>query len=125
MSTDAKDSGAKDSGKYAKPGDPELRKRLTPEQYEVTQKEGTEPPFRNAYWDNHGGAERSVSITQQHADLIPSRPESRSRNEGKILVAVVIDIADAYRGRSAGECVINGWLEGAIAIAKQNGCISR
>ena len=40
-------------GKYAKPTDPELRKRLTPEQYEVTQKEGTEPPFRNAYWDNH------------------------------------------------------------------------
>jgi peptide methionine sulfoxide reductase msrA/msrB len=31
----------------------DLRKRLTPEQYAVTQKEGTEPPFHNAYWDNH------------------------------------------------------------------------
>ena len=26
--------------------------RLTPEQYQVTQKSGTEPPFANAYWDN-------------------------------------------------------------------------
>jgi methionine-R-sulfoxide reductase len=36
-----------------KPGESELRQRLTPEQYEVTQREGTEPPFRNRYWDNH------------------------------------------------------------------------
>jgi methionine-R-sulfoxide reductase len=31
----------------------ELRARLSPEQYEVTQKAGTEPPFHNAFWDNH------------------------------------------------------------------------
>jgi peptide-methionine (R)-S-oxide reductase len=37
----------------AKPSDQDLRSRLTPEQYRVTQHEGTEPPFRNAYWDNH------------------------------------------------------------------------
>ncbi|NOZ95016.1 MAG: bifunctional methionine sulfoxide reductase B/A protein [Acidobacteria bacterium] len=35
------------------PGDEELRALLTPEQYEVTQRCGTEPPFANAYWNNH------------------------------------------------------------------------
>lgn len=38
---------------YRRPTDDELRKRLTPEQYKVTQQEGTEAPFRNAYWDQH------------------------------------------------------------------------
>jgi peptide methionine sulfoxide reductase msrA/msrB len=38
---------------YPKPSDAELRKRLTPLQYEVTQRDATEPPFRNAFWDNH------------------------------------------------------------------------
>lgn len=35
------------------PSKAELKKRLTPLQYEVTQNGGTEPAFHNAYWDNH------------------------------------------------------------------------
>jgi methionine-R-sulfoxide reductase len=34
-----------------KPNDEELKRALTPLQYKVTQEEGTEPPFRNEYWD--------------------------------------------------------------------------
>jgi peptide methionine sulfoxide reductase msrA/msrB len=39
--------------KFQKPGDEELRKKLTPEQYRVTQHEATERPFTNEYNDNH------------------------------------------------------------------------
>jgi methionine-R-sulfoxide reductase len=41
------------SAEYTKPADAELRRALTPEQYAITQQCGTEPPFRNAYWDHH------------------------------------------------------------------------
>ena len=34
-----------------KPDDEELRRKLTPLQYQVTQHEGTEAPFRNEYWN--------------------------------------------------------------------------
>lgn len=37
---------------YTKPSDQKLRETLTPMQYKVTQREGTEPAFRNEYWDN-------------------------------------------------------------------------
>jgi peptide methionine sulfoxide reductase msrA/msrB len=37
---------------YRKPDEETLKKMLPPLQFEVTQKEGTEPPFNNAYWDN-------------------------------------------------------------------------
>ena len=41
---------------YAKPSDAELKKLLSSMQYQVTQHEGTEPPFQNEYWNNkHAG----------------------------------------------------------------------
>ena len=38
---------------YSRPGDEELRSRLTPIQFKVARQDGTEPPFKNEYWNNH------------------------------------------------------------------------
>jgi peptide methionine sulfoxide reductase msrA/msrB len=40
------------SSKYSKPSDAEIRKMLSPLQYTVTQKEGTERAYSNEFWDN-------------------------------------------------------------------------
>jgi peptide methionine sulfoxide reductase msrA/msrB len=45
-------SGGESGMSQKKPSDEDLRRRLTPMQYEVTQHEATEPPFDNAYWNN-------------------------------------------------------------------------
>jgi peptide methionine sulfoxide reductase msrA/msrB len=42
-----------DASDFKKPTKEELKKRLTPEQYTCTQEEGTEAPFKNAYWNHH------------------------------------------------------------------------
>ena len=47
------DAGPMKSPIRAKPADAILRKELTPLQYEVTQRAGTEAPFKNAYWNHH------------------------------------------------------------------------
>lgn len=38
---------------FVKPSESEIRRKLTPLQYSVTQREATETPYRNVYWDNH------------------------------------------------------------------------
>jgi peptide methionine sulfoxide reductase msrA/msrB len=51
---DRPESGAaeKPATTYAKPPAAELKKKLTPVQFDVTQKEKTEPPFNNEFWNN-------------------------------------------------------------------------
>ena len=42
-----------DMTNFKKPDAAELKKKLTPEQFAVTQEADTEPAFQNEYWDNH------------------------------------------------------------------------
>ena len=49
----AKTSVRTSKEEYVKPSDDDLKQRLSPLQYEVTQNEGTESPFRNEFWDHH------------------------------------------------------------------------
>ncbi|GGA41821.1 hypothetical protein GCM10007416_13420 [Kroppenstedtia guangzhouensis] len=56
-----------------KPNREALKKRLTPLQFEVTQNNGTEPPFQNEYWDN-----RREGI---YVDIVSGEPLFSSRDQ--------------------------------------------
>ena len=52
---------------YKKPSESELKRKLTPIQFEVTQKDATERPFQNELWDNHAdGIYVDVEIGRAH-----------------------------------------------------------
>ena len=58
---------------YSKPADDVLRKSLTPLQYQVTQEESTEPPFKNTYWN-----EKKEGI---YVDVVTGEPLFSSRDK--------------------------------------------
>ena len=46
------ETGGFDAEAFEKPSDSEIQQTLTSAQYRITQQDGTEPPFRNEFWDN-------------------------------------------------------------------------
>ena len=66
-----KASGAK----YAKPPDDVLKQKLTPLQYKVARQDGTEPPFKNEYWNN-----KDEGI---YVDIVSGEPLFSSRDKFK------------------------------------------
>jgi peptide methionine sulfoxide reductase msrA/msrB len=61
--------------RYTRPSDEVLREKLTPMQYKVTRQNGTEPPFKNAYWDN-----KAEGI---YVDVVSGEPLFSSRDKFK------------------------------------------
>jgi peptide methionine sulfoxide reductase msrA/msrB len=59
--------------KYQKPGIVELMEKLSSTEYHITQENGTEPPFDNAYWDNH---EEGIYV-----DIVSGEPLFSSRDK--------------------------------------------
>jgi peptide methionine sulfoxide reductase msrA/msrB len=58
---------------YVKPSLDDLKEKLTPLQYKVTQENGTEPPFNNEYWDN-----KQEGI---YVDIVSGEPLFSSKNK--------------------------------------------
>ena len=61
--------------RWQRPPDAEIRRRLTDEQYYVTQEDGTEKPFKNAYWDN--------KVDGIYVDVVTGEPLFSSREKFK------------------------------------------
>nr|WP_321415951.1 peptide-methionine (R)-S-oxide reductase MsrB [uncultured Desulfobacter sp.] len=60
---------------WTRPSNAEIKKKLTPMQYKITQHEGTEPPFQNAFWDNK---EEGIYV-----DIVSGEPLFSSKDKFK------------------------------------------
>ena len=102
---------------HAVPPDEELKKRLTPLQYNVCRESGTEPPFDNEYWDNKkpglyvdavsgeplfASTDKFDSGTGWPSFTRPLNPDSlvekTDRSRGRIRTEVRSRVADSHLG---------------------------
>ena len=73
--TETRDRDESREPKYTRPDEDSLRKTLTPMQYRVTQNDGTEPAYDNAYWN-----EERPGI---YVDVVSGEPLFSSRHKYK------------------------------------------
>lgn len=66
-------AGAWNPSTFKKVSKEELKRRLSPLQFKVTQEDGTEPPFKNEYWNNH---EEGIYV-----DIVSGEPLFSSRDK--------------------------------------------
>ena len=108
---------------YRKKPDDDLKKRLTPLQYRVTQKDGTEPPFDNAYWNNK---ERGIYVDVVSGEPLfssldkydsgtgwpsftkPLVPENIVENEDRSLFSVRTEVRSRYGDSHLGHVFADG-----------------
>ena len=74
-SNTASSASGVDTSKWQKPDEATIRTMLTDEQYRVTQKDATERPFKNSYWDNK---EEGIYV-----DVVSGEPLFSSRDKFK------------------------------------------
>jgi len=58
---------------YSKPPEAELERRLSPLEFDVTQRAATEPPFQNQFWDNHAAG--------LYVDIVTGEPLFSSKDK--------------------------------------------
>ena len=110
-------------GEFHKPSRAELKARLTPLQFEVTQEEGTEPPFQNEYWDNKrpgiyvdivsgeplfSSLDKYKSGTGWPSFTRPLEPENIVEREDRRLFAVRIEVRSKHGDSHLGHVFNDG-----------------
>ena len=76
----------------------EALSRLNDQQYRVTQKDGTEPAFRNEYWDNHEDG--------LYVDVVSGQPLFSLRKAGSVPSSWVTRYCCSLRRLSASEVLL-------------------
>jgi peptide methionine sulfoxide reductase msrA/msrB len=112
-----------DPSSFAKPDDEELRRRLTPLQYKVTQQDGTEPPFNNPYDKEYrsglyvdivsgeplfSSADKYDSGTGWPSFVRPIAPEVLVEKEDRSLFGVRTEIRSAVADSHLGHVFTDG-----------------
>jgi len=110
-------------GSWSKPDEMKIKKKLTPLQYKVTQDDGTEPPFKNEYWDNKkagiyvdivsgeplfSSTDKYVSGTGWPSFIRPLEPDHVIEKSDKSIFTVRTEVRSKYADSHLGHLFEDG-----------------